>query len=130
MSSLTTGSMHRELNLSIPQGFLVAPPPPQVENLGRCPSTVRPVFPVLVFQPSKQQNRTRTTSSTVLRTPPFLVGFPTGNPPKLTVSQLGTVHRTVLGHLLKIGMKTFLVQKFVRLKLERNADNFGREFWG
>ena len=38
--------------------------------LGRCPSTVRPVFPMLVFQRSKQQNRTRTTSSTVLGTPP------------------------------------------------------------
>ena len=32
--------------------------------------TVRPVFPVLVFQQSKRQNRTRTTSSTVLGTPP------------------------------------------------------------
>ena len=32
--------------------------------------TVRPVFPVLVFQQSKQQNRTWTTSSTVLGTPP------------------------------------------------------------
>ena len=34
--------------------------------LGRCPSTVRPVFPVLVFQLSKQQkqqNRTWTASS-------------------------------------------------------------------
>ena len=38
--------------------------------LGRCPSTVRLVFPVLVFQLSKQQNRTRTTSSTVLKTSP------------------------------------------------------------
>ena len=36
----------------------------------RCPSTVRPVFPVLVFQLSKQQNRTRTTPSTVVETPP------------------------------------------------------------
>ena len=35
-----------------------------------CPSTVRLVFPILVFQLSKQQNRTRTTSSTVLGTPP------------------------------------------------------------
>ena len=69
--------------------------------LGWCPSTVRPVFPVLVFQLSKQQNRTRTTSSTVLGTPPnrtrwqriplrralrrfaFLVGFSTENPPKI-----------------------------------------------
>ena len=33
--------------------------------LGRCPSTVRPVFPVLVFQLGMQQNRPRTTSSTV-----------------------------------------------------------------
>ena len=40
------------------------------DNIGRCPSTVRLVFPVLVFQLSKQQNRTRTTSSTVLETPP------------------------------------------------------------
>ena len=39
-------------------------------GLGRCPSTVRPVFPVLVFQLSKQQNRTRTTSLIVLGTPP------------------------------------------------------------
>ena len=38
--------------------------------IGRCPSAVRPVFPVLVFQLSKQQNRTRTTSSTVLGSPP------------------------------------------------------------
>ena len=38
--------------------------------IGRCPSTVPPVFPVLVFQLSKQQNRTRTTFSTVLGTPP------------------------------------------------------------
>ena len=38
--------------------------------LGRCPSTVRPVFPVLVSQLGKQQNRTRTSSSTVLGTPP------------------------------------------------------------
>ena len=35
--------------------------------IGRCPSTVRPVF---AFQLSKQQNRTRTTSSTVLETSP------------------------------------------------------------
>ena len=46
------------------------PAPPCVSFLGRCPSTVRPVFPMLVFQLSKQQNRTRTTSSTVLGTPP------------------------------------------------------------
>ena len=39
-------------------------------SLGRCPSTVRPVFPVLVFQLRKQQNRTRTSSSSVLGTPP------------------------------------------------------------
>ena len=32
--------------------------------LGRCPSTVRFVFPVLVFDPSKQKSCTRTTSST------------------------------------------------------------------
>ena len=38
--------------------------------IGQCPSTVRPVFPMLVFQLSKQQDRTRTTSSTVLGTPP------------------------------------------------------------
>ena len=35
-------------------------------QVGQCPSTVRPVFPVVVFQLSKQQNRTRTTPSTVL----------------------------------------------------------------
>ena len=40
------------------------------ERIGRCPSTVPPVFPVLVFQLSKQQNRTGTTFSTVLGTPP------------------------------------------------------------
>ena len=68
--------------------------------IGWCPSTFRRVFPVLVFQLSKQQNRTRTNSSTVLVTPPnrtrtkkfpwksfeavaFLVGFSTGNPPKI-----------------------------------------------
>ena len=34
-----------------------------------CPRTVRPVFPVLVFQLRKQQNRTRTAPSTVLETP-------------------------------------------------------------
>ena len=39
-------------------------------KLGRCPSTVWPVFPVLVFQLSKQPNRTATTSSTALGTPP------------------------------------------------------------
>ena len=38
--------------------------------LGRCPSTVRCVFPMLVFQLSKQQNCTQTTSSTVLGTHP------------------------------------------------------------
>ena len=69
-------------------------------GVGLCPSTVPPVFPMLVFQLSKQQNRTRTTSSTVLGTPPnrtrtkkfpleafeavaLLVGFSTGNPPKI-----------------------------------------------
>ena len=41
-----------------------------MNKLGRCPSTVPPVFPVLVFQLSKQQNRTRTAFSTVLGTPP------------------------------------------------------------
>ena len=39
-------------------------------KIGWCPSTVRPVFPMLVFQLSKRQNRTRTTFSTVLGTPP------------------------------------------------------------
>ena len=43
---------------------------PSSNRMGVCPSTVRPVFPVLVFQQSKQQNRTRTTSSTVLGAPP------------------------------------------------------------
>ena len=69
-------------------------------------STVRPMFPVLVFQLSKQQNRTRTTSSTILGTPPnrtrtkkfhleelrgscffcrvaFFIEFFTGNPPTI-----------------------------------------------
>ena len=44
--------------------------PKNKASIGRCLSTVRPVFPVLVFQLSKQQNRTRTTSSTVRGTPP------------------------------------------------------------
>ena len=39
-------------------------------SLGWCPSAARPVLPMLVFELSKQQNRTRTTSSTVLVTPP------------------------------------------------------------
>ena len=68
-------------------------------TVGRCPSTVRPMSPALVFQLSKQQNCTWTTSSTVLRTPPnhtrtnslwksfdavaFFVGLSTGNPPKI-----------------------------------------------
>ena len=43
-------------------GLFYRPP-----KIGRCPSTVRPVFPVLVFQLSKQQNHTQTTS-TVHRT--------------------------------------------------------------
>ena len=33
------------------------------QAIGRCPSTVRPMFPMLVFHLSKQQNRTWTTSS-------------------------------------------------------------------
>ena len=45
------------------------PGPPQMfigkKSLGQCPSTVRPAFPVLVFQLSKQQNRARTIPSTV-----------------------------------------------------------------
>ena len=36
-----------------------------------------------------------------LRPVPLLVGFSTGNPPKLRLSRLGTVHKTVLGHLLR-----------------------------
>ena len=36
----------------------------------QCPSTVRSVFPMLVFQPSEQRNHTQTTPSTVLRTTP------------------------------------------------------------
>ena len=43
---------------------------PLLSRVGWCPSTVRLVFPMLVFQLSKQQNRTRTTFSTVLGTPP------------------------------------------------------------
>ena len=87
-------------------------------SLGQCPSAVPLVFPVLVFQLSKQQNRTRTTSSTVLRTPPnrtrtekfpleeleavaLLVGFSTGNPLKIaTFRAPRTAHETALGHLL------------------------------
>ena len=42
----------------------------RISYLGQCPSTVRPVFPVLVFQLGKQSNRTPTTSSTVLETLP------------------------------------------------------------
>ena len=86
--------------------------------LGRCPSTVRPVFPVLVFQLSKQQNRTRTTSSTVLGTPPnrtrtkksslkdlrgrllSSLGSQLGIHRNLGLSPLGTVPETVLRHLL------------------------------
>ena len=89
-------------------------------TLGRCPSTVRPVFPVLVFQLSKQQNRTRTTSSTVLGTPPnrtrtkklplkdlrgrllSSLRSQLGIHPNLGLSPLGTVSETVLGHLLKL----------------------------
>ena len=41
-----------------------------LSSLERRPGTVRPVFPVLVFQLSKQQNRIQTTSSAVLGTPP------------------------------------------------------------
>ena len=72
-----------------------------VSYLGLCPSTVRPVFPVLVFQLGKQQNHTRTTSSTLLGQPPnrtqtklkslkralrqllFWLGSQLGNPPKI-----------------------------------------------
>ena len=89
------------------------------QNLGWCPEYCAAVFPVLVFQLSKQQNRTRTTSSTVLGTPPnrtrtkkfsleksfevvaLLVGFSAGTHRKLGFSPLRTVHETVLGHLLK-----------------------------
>ena len=77
------------------------------------------MFPMLVFQLSTQQNRTRTTSTTVLgtlrtalgqRNSPWksfeavalLVGFSTGTPPKIKTLPLGTVHETVLGHLLNV----------------------------
>ena len=33
----------------------------------------------------------------------MLVGLSTGSPPKLGLSPLGTVHETVLGHLLSMG---------------------------
>ena len=86
---------------------------------GRCPSTVRLVFPVLVFQPRKQQNRTRTTSSTVLGTPlnrtltkkfPFrralrrlpcwlALNSELGIHWKLGLSPLGTAQETVLRHV-------------------------------
>ena len=41
---------------------------PEFPHMGRCPSTVPPVFPVLVFQLSKQQNHTLTTSPNRTRT--------------------------------------------------------------
>ena len=43
---------------------------PRPDTVGRCPSTVRPVLPVLVFQLSKEIEPTRTTSSTKLGSPP------------------------------------------------------------
>ena len=56
------------------QERLEVPSTREASESSRClrwsPSTVRPVSPMLVFQLSKQQNRTRTTSSTVLGTPP------------------------------------------------------------
>ena len=93
---------------------------PDGAKLGRCLSTVRPVFPVLVFQISKQLNRTRKTSSTVLGTPPnrtWTKRFPLvlgralrrllcwsgsqlGIHQTFGLSPVGTVHDTVLGYLL------------------------------
>ena len=77
------------------------------------------VFPSFVFQRSKQQNRiARTTSSTILLSPsepyshkespnrsassqlPCWLGSQVGIHRKLALSQLGTAHKTVLGHLL------------------------------
>ena len=86
--------------------------------IGRCPSTVPPVFPVLVFQLSKQQNRTRTTFSTVLGTPPNRTRTKKSPLEELwggcfvswalnrestknwDFHRAGTVHETVLGHFL------------------------------
>ena len=42
----------------------------QGESRAQCPSTVRPVFPMLVFQQGKQENHTQITFSAVLGTPP------------------------------------------------------------
>ena len=76
------------------------------------------MFPVLVFQQSKQQNRTWTNLLNRTRNPsePYsdkeipirralrpvalLVGLSTGNPTKIGTLTLGTVRETVLGHLL------------------------------
>ena len=84
--------------------------------------TVWCVFPVLVFQLSKQQNRTWTTSSTVLGTPPNRTRtkrFPLEelcggcslswvlnweSTENWDISPPGTVHETVLGHLLSSGI--------------------------
>ena len=59
--------------------------------IGHCPRTLRPVFPVFAFQLSKQQNRTRTTSSTVLGTPPnrtWTKKFPGRGRPRLRVMDI------------------------------------------
>ena len=89
--------------------------------LGRCPSTVPPVFSALGFQLSKQQNRTRTTFSTVLGTPPTCTRAKKNPLEELGggcfaswvlnwestenwyFHRLGTVHETVLGHFLRFG---------------------------
>ena len=70
------------LSKSLPNpSFTELPPRFSLKSpLGRCPSTLRPVFPVSVFQLSKQQNRTQTTSSTVLGTLRTVLGQ--GNSPK------------------------------------------------
>ena len=87
--------------------------------IGRCPSTVRPVFPVLVFQLRNQAtephsdnllNRIRNPSEPysdkviprgrALRRLPCKLGSQVEIHRKSALSQLGTVHKTVLGQLL------------------------------
>ena len=83
--------------------------------LGRCPSTARPAFPVLVFQLSNVLRQPPQPSSEPLRTVlgqrdspwksfeavALLVGFPSGNPPEISTFTGGEPYtKTVLGHLL------------------------------
>ena len=87
---------------------------------------------MLVFQLSKQQNRTRTTSSTVLGTPPNRTRtkkFPLEelgggcflswvlnweSTENWDFHRFGTVHETVLGHLLSLNLKTSPWGKFLK----------------